>query len=822
MMSLTDLRCEVDSRRAELLRQRAAGRKITGIDYIVVNPGQTSLEVFFIDAEPPAELVTGGVELCEITGGRRVVVKVVDVGTTAGTPSSLHLILSGFGDFSDYLLEIKQPPTGTTILDELYRRCAFNFKVECPARFDCRPPTTDHEARPETIDVDYLAKDYASFRQALVDLIPRLSPQWTERLAADLGITVLELLAYGADQLSYYQDAVANEAYLETARQRLSVRRHARLIDYDMHDGASARAFVHFTVTDGSSLEIDEDHPLELATHIETLIGPSAPGVVIQVRDEDATDEPTVTDRGRVVVLTDAVFRTFTAARLHHRLNTIALHDWGQDSCSLAVGATSVDLVGDLGGVLVAGQLLLLEEVKDPRTGDDTLFDPAHRQVVRLTAVDFVRDNLTNTDVTRVRWDGADALRFRLCVTCDGGPGISVARGNLVLADHGLAVAESGRQANAIASGDGAARFLLAHGPLSFRPALPDAGAGAALLATVDPHGAAAQVQLWIDGQEWRPVPTLIGSDRFDSHFAVETANDGRALLRFGDSQMGMAPAGDAVFDVRYRVGIGPEGNVGAEAIAHVLEDREMRGTLVDVIEGVRNPLPAWGGLEPENTEAVRRIAPAAFRAIQYRAVTEADYAEIAERHPSVRRAVARFRWTGSWHTVFISIDPAGRVDLRNEQADQIAAHVARFTQAGYDLEIVPPHYVPLAIDLEICVGRAHFRPDIEQAVKAALSSGTQTNGRPGFFHPDNFTFGQSLYLSRLSAAVAQVEGVESVLATRFARVSDKEAATGGSFTAANLARGEIVIGPLEIVRLDDDADFPENGVLRLSMQGGK
>src|SRR5439155_578231 len=53
-----------------------------------------------------------------------------------------------------------------------------------------------------------------------------------------------ELLAYVGDHLSYYQDAVATEAYLDTARQRISVRRHARLMDYHMHEGCNARAWV--------------------------------------------------------------------------------------------------------------------------------------------------------------------------------------------------------------------------------------------------------------------------------------------------------------------------------------------------------------------------------------------------------------------------------------------------------------------------------------------------------------------------------------------------------------------------------------------------
>ena len=59
-----------------------------------------------------------------------------------------------------------------------------------------------------------------------------------------LGIALVELFAYAGDHLSYYQDAVGTEAYLDTARRRTSVRRHVRLVDYPMHDGCNARAWV--------------------------------------------------------------------------------------------------------------------------------------------------------------------------------------------------------------------------------------------------------------------------------------------------------------------------------------------------------------------------------------------------------------------------------------------------------------------------------------------------------------------------------------------------------------------------------------------------
>src|SRR5262249_57995500 len=107
-----------------------------------------------------------------------------------------------------------------------------------------RPPVVG--AQP---DIDYLAKDYQGFRRLMLDRLSLLAPGWTERSAADIGVMLVELLAYAADNLSYRQDAIANEAYLATARRRVSVRRHARLVDYALHDGCNARAWVQVRVS---------------------------------------------------------------------------------------------------------------------------------------------------------------------------------------------------------------------------------------------------------------------------------------------------------------------------------------------------------------------------------------------------------------------------------------------------------------------------------------------------------------------------------------------------------------------------------------------
>jgi predicted phage baseplate assembly protein len=306
----------------------------------------------------------------------------------------------------------------------------------------------------------------------------------------------------------------------------------------------------------------------------------------------------------------------------------------------------------------------------------------------------------------------------------------------------------------------------------------------------------------------WTPVTTLLESHALSTDFAVETENDGRALIRFGDGVYGLDPPQGAHIFVQYRIGVGTQGNVGADSLAHVINPG------FNGIDAVRNPLPAWGGINPQPIEQVKLQAPAAFRAIQYRAVTEADYAEVAERSPDVSQAVATFRWTGSWYTVFITIDPLGRNDVPPEMAERVRDWVTQFTQAGYDLEINAPVFVPLDLVINVCVAPYHFRGDVEQAVLKALSNRQFAGGARGFFHPDNFSFGQPLYLSQLYAAVVAVEGVDSASVTQFQR--------WGKLANHELQQGYIPVDRLEILRLDNDPNFPENGVLRLNMGGGK
>jgi predicted phage baseplate assembly protein len=260
------------------------------------------------------------------------------------------------------------------------------------------------------------------------------------------------------------------------------------------------------------------------------------------------------------------------------------------------------------------------------------------------------------------------------------------------------------------------------------------------------------------------------------------------------------------VFEARYRVGNGRTGNVGADTIAHVVSVES------DVVR-VRNPLPAKGGTDMEEDAVVRRRAPQAFRR-QERAVTPADYAEVTERHAGVQRAAATLRWTGSWHTVFITVDRTGGIPMDAAFEAQMVHHVDRYRMAGHDTEFDDPIHVSLEIDMHVCAKPDYFRDHVKRGLLEVFSNRVLPDGRRGLFHPDNFSFGETVYLSKLYAAAQAVPGVASVRIDTFQRL--------GTDTQTYLNDGKLPLGRLEIARLDNDANYPERGVLRLEINGGK
>jgi Baseplate J-like protein len=782
-----------DARRRRTVRD-ASPATINGIDYLEVGPDQQTLEVTFLhnlpgetDGVPASPNL--GVDNVVIDGGVRItnihVTQVVSAGNV------LTVTVDASGDYSTYVLRLRKTFTDESPPDKFDRQLSavpFSFKVDCPNDFDCAvadvcPP----EVFPEP-EIDYLAKDYTSFRRLMLDRMAAIAPDWTERNPADDHVALVELLAYVGDHLSYHQDAVATESYLGTARLRVSARRHARLLDYHVHSGCNARAWVVFEVDSGSGAD---GRLLDAGT------------VLLSRGDKD---EATVAPAKIPKLLTaerPTVFETMHAITLRSEYNAINFYTWSDEQCCLPKGATRATLRDDPTLDLAVGDVVLFEEILSPTTGDPADANRKHRHAVRLSATDHVVDELDGTPVLEIAWKEADALPFPLCVSGDQGTEIAVARGNVVLADHGLSLpaeplvppeAPAGRPY----------RPHLAQGPLTFQAAF-DATAPAAGATKTDPREALPVVTVTGEGETWDPQFDLLGTDRFTAEFAVEAESDGIAHLRFGDDERGRRPQKGSQFEAQYRVGNGRAGNLGAETITRVVAG-------FPGVHRLRNPLPATGGVDLEPLERIRLDAPEAFRT-QKRAVTEADYATVAGELDGVQRAAAQFRWTGSWYTTFVTVDRIGGVALDPVFERDLRLFLDRYRMAGHDIELEPPVAVPLDVLLDVCVKPGYFRADVQQVLLDRLSNRVLPGGARGFFHPDNFTFGQPVYLSQIFEAAMEVAGVQWVQAKTFQRF--------GKAAAQELEHEVLTPAPREVAVLDNDPNFPENGRLQLAMKGG-
>jgi predicted phage baseplate assembly protein len=313
-------------------------------------------------------------------------------------------------------------------------------------------------------------------------------------------------------------------------------------------------------------------------------------------------------------------------------------------------------------------------------------------------------------------------------------------------------------------------------------------------------------------GADWGPKADLLASGERARDFVVEVETDGTAYLRFGDDHFGARPRAGARLTATYRVGNGPGGNVGRETLAHIVSKDSALAS--GVIERIWNPIGAAGGTDPESLEEIRQRAPSAFR-IQERAVTPADYEDVvAKSHLGVQRAAATFRWTGSWRTVFVTADRLAGAAIDAAFAEDLRTRVEPFRMAGFDLEIDAPRFVSLEIEMTICVNPAYFAGHVEQALLDVFSNRLLADGTKGAFHPDNFSFGDNVYLSPMIAAAQSVAGVDAVRVVKFQRQGQPD--------VKGLDSGKLTFGRLEIARLDNDPNFPERGVFTLTMEGGR
>lgn len=797
-------------RNQEALNERANNLgAFNGIKLVLVElqpgpqPAEATLTVHFFNGNGVSDIfddVDQGSKLARevfpIKGGHRIrggplagQVQVTDVARDPSESTVLYLSVKPIGDYSTYTLGIVYEN-----IDPIFGEIDFKFRPGC---FDNCPP--DWQAppapRPEPA-IDYLAKDYDSFRHALISWMINRVPGWQPTSEADLDQVLLELFSVAADELSDYQDRVMNEAYLATARKRVSLARHARLMDYHIHQGNQASTWLALQV--GAAVTLTKGFRVGTGGDVE-----DASSVVFVTRKDQLLDP---------------------------LLNNMSLYTWSDSIPALAAGSTSADLrtgtetqaktVRDLirDGTITH---LLIEERLDPLTGESRGRNPAKKQLLRLLPGDegaeADNDPVTGAWFVRVHWE--DKLEGDYCFTvdCKGGkvPDVSLVQGNLVQVYQGRPqstvfispedpLLDGRRHYERVNKAKDKEVVLcrLPDGPLAYSETPPGGDT---------PPKSTLEVSVKVDGEVefWDEVISLVHSDASDErgdHFVVETDEEGRSLIRFGDGANGKKLSEGAEVHCTYQVGRGLDGNVGAEALSAFDKDD------FPEVDSCWNPFDVTNGRDPEPVAEIVRRVPEAYRYRQLRAVTLRDYVDRAEEVQGIARASARYMWTGSWRTVRVTVDPVGTHILAPELREDVARHLEAVRLIGEDLEIRAPQFVPLDIVISLCVTPDYWPEYIRSALEQEFSDGHTPDGRTAFFHPDRWTFGQGLWASQIVGRVLSVEGVDYVIEVRMKRRNE---ATSGTSDL-------IEVRPEEIVEVRNDPDHMEKGSIRFDLRGGR
>ena len=830
----------------QLLQQNA----ITGIDFIYVHPDQVTLEVYFFQhATPPQPPVILGalapdkVKIYDQEGGEGlpVIPVVTSAWATVDSRDVLRLTTAMPGNFTNYRLKIDSPK-----IDRYYNDVTFSFKANCPTDLDCEPDLGPCPPD-ELIDfpVDYRARDYNSFRQALLEFASQRYPDWQDRLEADLGMMLVEVMSALGDELAYYQDRTAREAYLESASQRRSIRHHARLVDYELHHGLAASTWLDVTILPSQS-------------------GGLPSGADIWSQGDDGRRVSFEVGRGLKDRLAGLSFQ------VDAKLNSLAPHIWDEDDFCLPIGATGMAVKGKLSSDLVFddppedpdGKWVLLKTTpSDPAI-------PERRWLVRVIRTVEDRDEVFNEDITHLEWEQGQAVPYELNLS-----ELEV-RANLVPATAGRTVlnrfvigvdptslglpddiAARLRRAVERSGADQTIDFLFS----LIEPELLDEDLGrseaeefllgldkpqSSQLTWLGEQGSSAFPEIFLeevefDGLQWLPqagsLPwdwrrSLLGvhsSLPEDRHYTLEDGTWDRVVgywrsgqeivhvdyrsgegftIRFGNGDFGLVPPEKTTLQATYRLGNGRRTNVTADSLTHF-------DPSLTIVEAVTNPLAANGGQDPETFTQIRQLAPEAFRYLTYRAVQPIDYAEAVERLDWVQRAGAQARWTGSWLSMFATPDPAGAVVITAGQREQATQQLDRFRQAGREAWINNPKYADLDLKITICAQPYAYKGDVKEAVLIALLGESNLGQTAGFFSPDKFTFGDPLKRSVLESTIQAVSGVRAVEAISIRR--------RGWFDWRDFSELAYEVGIDEVIRVENDPLHPARGTLQLVMEGG-
>ena len=739
-------------------------------------------------------------------------------------------------------------PTPPHDFDPQLAAIDFSFKVECPSRLRlpagpslpgrCRRPRRTSTIWPRTTRSfrRLHARPHGAARAAA----------GSERSVADLGVTLVELLAYVGDHLSYQQDAVATEAYLDTAR-RASRCGATRCWSTTRCTTAATRASGCTSAGRGPTVHAAAGRhavPTRAARGLDRVIPSALAGCATTL----CCSAP--------IGVRAAARRDAARGAQRDRRSTPG----ATERCCLPRGRDARDARRPLCRTSRPATSCCSRRCSGRSTGEPGDADPSHRHVVRLTDVQAFSpddptaprtDPLTDEPITEIAWAPEDALPFPLCISARHRRG---ARRELSSTASAWRAATWCWPITAHAARRRAARHragrrrcssrriatrrrAAARDPIAipprFRPRARRRAADLAGTVVSDHHrrgGATLTERVAVRPDRARPRRRCSGAstdvlpaDSAARHArrgarrtgrrgatcwrarpttrtsSSRSSDDGATRLRFGDDEQRAA--------ARDRHGV--HRDLPRRQRPRRQRRRRARSRTSSRSQptaGSRRAQPAAGagrhrsgGRRQRATQRAGGVPPPGarghagglrrgHRAPPRRAARRGDAALDRELAHGVRHRRPRGR----------------RADGRRLRGRTSRRYVDRYRMAGHDLEFDDP-VLRVARDRAARLRRrpTHFRADVAPACSRCSATACCRTGAAASSIPTTSRFGQTVYLSPIYAAAQAGRR-----ASRRSQVDDVPA-PGHATTRTRSPTASMRLGRLEIARLDNDPELP-------------
>jgi hypothetical protein len=323
-------------------------------------------------------------------------------------------------------------------------------------------------------------------------------------------------------------------------------------------------------------------------------------------------------------------------------------------------------------------------------------------------------------------------------------------------------------------------------------------GAPLTYVSAATPSGAASTLAVYVNGIRWQEIDSLTTAGPTDRVFVTSADSQNNVTVTFGDGQHGMRlPTGMENVQAIYRTGIGSGGNLDPGTLT-LLTNRPLG------VRSVTNPVAATGGADADSANTGRRNAPLASIALD-RLVSVTDYASFSRTFAGIGKATSALLSDGHQQVVVVSVTGAeGAVlDADSQIAQQLEEALLDLGDPHFPVAVLTSNALLLVISARISILADYLWTDVAPLIRTSLLKA---------FCFDSQQPGAPVYLSRVTAAIQKVPGVQYCVIDAFSTISRNEVDIANRLSAkfSELAAQSVVPAsiPIAFEHVDASGQF--------------